>query len=176
MQIDGIAERFHLSVPSRFDPSGRLFESEHFTRMMCSFRAVAVDDRFATKEDPFTAIGAMDIETFPQPAGARRAYESGVHDLELDRGSRNATVVPVEGWWEEGLSRAYAEEEQLLEDDDGSVYRADVMYDVYRANLHIEASVRAYPYLQDVAVVTRVLHELVRALLDEAVRHLTLTE
>jgi hypothetical protein len=176
VRVDDIAERFHLSVPSWFDPSGRLFESEYFTRMMCPFRAVAVDDRFATEEDRFTPIGGMDIETFPERAGAQLEHESGAHNFELDRESGNATVASVEGWWEEGLSRAYAEEEELLEDDGGSVYRADVTYDVYRANVHIEASLRAYPYSRDIAEVTQILHELVRALLDEAVSHLTLTE
>jgi hypothetical protein len=186
MSIDEIAERFDLSVPSSLDPAGTYFdETGHtrYTRTHCLFRAVAINDRFATEAWQFEPGGSVGIRVYEEPEVARREYDSLTDTLA--RRSENpctmrcerqdARVVPVGGWWDQG---EYLEHIEDLGTPDGigPASYVELVYGVYRGNLLVEAAIRAEPHSGSVDEATAVMHDLVRALLDEMVSHLHLTE
>jgi hypothetical protein len=170
-----IATQFELNVPASFDPSGNYFADSTYWRTSCWFDAVAEDDRFATHVSRFGPGGPILLTVFQDVADAANAYRLGALGFEEDREPLDATVASSRGWWDQGQSREYVQNEGRSEDIAIDLYGIDVAYVVRHENLYMEAHLDALVYLEDVGEVSDVLHDMVRALMEETVSHLTLT-
>jgi hypothetical protein len=178
IRIEDVAAQFDLTVPSAWEQSENYRELNTHWRVGCRFAAEAGDDRFATPVSRFEPGGSILLKVFREPADAPNEYRLGGEGLEMRREPLGATLGAAEAWWDEGEYSESVRERTIDRDDqpDVLVSTITVSYIVYHENLYLEASLDAGSDPAAVGDATAVLHDMVRALLDEAVAHLTLSE
>jgi hypothetical protein len=173
MQVEDLAARFHLRLSPRYEPSTRYFEAPSFWAMICDFPTDAGDDRYATPSDEFDPSGTVSVTVYQEPADAVDEYRT--HTDAFGRRYPEAThnvVGEVDGWWDQG---AYLESIPTHDGEEAEVAESVLIltYVVQDENLYLEAYLTA-TFRADVATsAVAEVHEIMRALIDEAARHVT---
>jgi hypothetical protein len=177
LQMEDFLAQFGLTLPSSFEPSDSYFETRTNWQTNCHFSTENGSDQFATPVMRFRPLGSVLIKVFRDQADVAAEYRMGTGGFELRQESLNATLGPAEGWWDEGeYSESVQERTYGMNNGDVTVTYIVVAYIVYHDNLYLEAHLDALAQTEEVDEVTIVLHQMVRALLDEAVGLLDLTE
>jgi hypothetical protein len=178
LRIEDFVAEYDLALPSTYEPSDSYFEDRKGREIFCHFATVSDSDRFATLVTRFEPAGGVLVKVFQDPADTRSEYRRGADAFERGRESIDATLGPAAGWWDEGENAESVRDQSIerFDEPDEVVSNIIITYIAYHENLYLHTSLDATSDPEDVEEATAVLHEMVRALMDEAVSHLTLTE
>jgi hypothetical protein len=178
VRLEEVAERFDLSmVPWYERTSDYRTEPTHWYEV-CWFESRAEDGRFATELGYFEPGGSVQVEVYHELAEAAEAYDQDADSYFPPRGGQAAGATPAEvsGWWDSGVALEYSQAldpDLVVMDEDSEISRLNVMRLIRHENLVVLAGLDAVAPTEDVAEAFELLRELVGALIDEAVEHLT---
>jgi hypothetical protein len=174
LELDEVFTRFDLAA--RNDPFGQYTEDDDWWHANCSLNADGVTDRFATDvNDSLYLTGVGDFTVYRDPADAEDQQRRTAWAYEDD--AEDVTVAPVDGWWEVGHSNEYTKYAGSRgRESPERIITVIVSYTVYDRNFLVQMQLAGEAYEPDVPELNDVLHDLARAVLEDAANHLELTE
>jgi hypothetical protein len=179
LRVEEVAERFGLSMAPSYERTSYYKTEPTHWRESCSFDGRAEDGRFATEFDDFRPGGPVAVEVYHEVAEAQEAYDQyawSEFEFREDHES-GATTAELIGWWDSGISLEWVREMKPVDPLEGDSKVTDLIVQqlIRHENLVVRGSLAAFPPAEGTAEVFALLHDLTRALIDEAVEHLTLT-
>jgi hypothetical protein len=179
VRVEEVAERFDLVMAPWYERRSRYSTQPTHWFESCRFEGRAEDGQFATELGDFEPNGSVQVETYHEVAEAVEAYDQEANNIPLPGGQQpGATTAEVAGWWDSGVSMEYAQAldpDYVNIDEDSKISSLKAVQLVRHENLVMLAWQDAVAPTEDVAEAFALLHELVGALIDEAVEHLSLT-
>lgn len=179
-RFEDVLRRLEFSVPTADERGTDNQASEFRWYVNCGFAGVAEDGRFGTAFGDFGATGAVSLSVYFEVEDAVDNYDQLARGRIEHHAERvpGASTAEVTGWWHTGVSLELPEE---LDPDnytlgDFEVTSVGVEWLVRHENLVANVYARGLAPTDDSAEAAAVLHDVVAAMLDESVDHLTLTE
>lgn len=177
LPFEDVFQRHGLKVAPDYSQDSRFQSERTHWYGRCSFVAVALDGRFATKLGEFLPGGSVEVRVYHDVAGAVHAYnedEYSYFDLREET-VPGTTTSEITGWW--GADGRSAEAIKSL-DSSGSTTgfvpanRISVSHLVRHENLVMMVWESANVSTAETIEALALLHDLTRALIDETVTHL----
>lgn len=175
LRVEEIAARFDLTIAPSYEPSTAYHEAPSWWSMGCRFDSLDGDERFAWVLGGLDPRGSVSVTVYREPERAAEQYRLNTRSFTRPR--PQAAVADIEGWWDEGMSVAVVERvPQGSLEEDPHASRLQVNYFIHHQNLLLEAYLEGWSPTGETDEALDLLHDILDALVEETITHLTLTE